>query len=39
MQAAQKAQALGWGYRELAGDHDAEQTKPEAVAALLLELA
>jgi pimeloyl-ACP methyl ester carboxylesterase len=38
-QAAQRAQALGWGYRELAADHDAEQTMPQAVAALLLELA
>lgn len=35
---AQNAQAAGWRYRELAADHIAPETEPQAVAALLLAL-
>jgi pimeloyl-ACP methyl ester carboxylesterase len=37
--AAARAVAEGWRYRELPADHDAECSMPDAVAALLLELA
>lgn len=36
---AQNAQAAGWHYRELAADHIAPETHPQALAELLLELA
>lgn len=36
---ARNAQAEGWRYRELAADHIAPETDPQAVAELLLELA
>jgi pimeloyl-ACP methyl ester carboxylesterase len=35
---ARRAQAEGWGYRELAAAHSCPETAPEAVAEVLLEL-